>query len=132
MRLLIESKEEGIGISVSESLRLFCTDIPILSFVVLYAPSGTRYVWLHLQTWKDASFLYEMLNGMKVILTVELKAHILTAWSLPFGEFFSFLFVPEYVLLTARFCGSSKVMWEGWFNVFIVLKKYEKDDSILL
>ena len=49
-----------------------------------------------------------------------------------FGEFFSFLFVPEYILLTARFCGSSKVMWEGWFNVFIVLKKYEKDDSILL
>ena len=58
-------KEEGIGISVSESLRLFCTDIPILSFVVLYAPSDTRYVWLHLQTWKDASFLYEMLNGIK-------------------------------------------------------------------
>ena len=74
MRLLIESKEEGIGISVSESLRLFCTDIPILSFVVLYAPSGTRYVWLHLQTWKDASFLYEMLNGRKVILAVELQA----------------------------------------------------------
>ena len=67
-------KEEGIGISVSESLRLFCTDIPILSFVVLYAPSGTRYVWLHLQTWKDASFLYEMLNGIKVISTVELQA----------------------------------------------------------
>jgi hypothetical protein len=24
--------------------------------------------------WKDASFLYEMLNGIKVILTVELQA----------------------------------------------------------
>ena len=71
MRLVLIERKKAL---VSESLRLF---LHRHSDIIICRPLFAQWHPLRMITfadWKDASFLYEMLNGIKVILAVELQA----------------------------------------------------------